>query len=406
MKFSLARSAFVVGIVLLTTSVRAIELVSPIEGAEVDTVPDEQRQVMALSTLEKRIACFAADSAGNRKLATSANWGRANPLILTWLAAAGEIGPWKVRIGELQEAAADRIEMSDAKPGKDGLVRYVLPRANLKLGTHYRWQVSCVKSGSGWSFETEGAVERSMGGVSGVGEFWTCAEAPRWIEIEGRVKNIRDLGGRIGRNGCRVGQGLIFRGQGLNDNSPDPECRGRNRLMVEDVRYLTVELGIRTDLDLRTLDETCLMDVSPLGRDVDLVRCDFEAYRGLFTEKGKKAMAKAFRVFCNRSSYPIYVHCISGASRTGSLAYVLNGVLGVDRHDLETDWESTYYPNIPDADPNPNRWNRESHFSDGFGAYGDMDDSWCRRIELYLFDCGITEAEIAKFREIMLMDGK
>jgi hypothetical protein len=113
-------------------------------------------------------------------------------------------------------------------------------------------------------------------------------------------------------------------------------------------------------------------------------------------------MAENFRHFCDRRNYPVIVHCIGGADRTGSLCYVLNGVLGVDRHDLEVDWESTFYPKIPDENPDPHYWCRESHFNDGFSKYGKEGDSWNRRIELYLLDCGVTEAEIATFRDIML----
>ena len=113
-------------------------------------------------------------------------------------------------------------------------------------------------------------------------------------------------------------------------------------------------------------------------------------------------MAANFRVFCRRENYPIYFHCIGGADRTGALAYVLNGVLGVDRHEMETDWESTFYPNIPDANPDPDFWCRESHFNNGFGKYGTEGDSWNRRIELYLLDCGVTMEEIETFRSIML----
>ena len=113
-------------------------------------------------------------------------------------------------------------------------------------------------------------------------------------------------------------------------------------------------------------------------------------------------MAENFRVFCRPENYPIYFHCIGGADRTGSLAYVLNGVLGVDRHELETDWESTFYPRIPDANPDPKFWCRESHFNNGFSKYGKEGDSWNRRIELYLLDCGVTKEEIKAFRGIML----
>ncbi len=115
-------------------------------------------------------------------------------------------------------------------------------------------------------------------------------------------------------------------------------------------------------------------------------------------------MAKNFRVFLDRRNYPILFHCIGGADRTGALGYVLNGVLGVCRRELETDWESTFYPNIPDqCHPNePDYWCRESHFNVGFSKYGDEKASWNERIVLYLKDCGISDAEIETFRGIML----
>ena len=104
----------------------------------------------------------------------------------------------------------------------------------------------------------------------------------------------------------------------------------------------------------------------------------------------------------NFATIPIYFHCISGADRTGTLAYVLNGVLGVDRHELETDWEATFYPKIPDENPDPKFWCRESHFNTVFSRYGKAGDSWAHRIELYLLDCGILPEEIEHFRSLML----
>ena len=117
-------------------------------------------------------------------------------------------------------------------------------------------------------------------------------------------------------------------------------------------------------------------------------------------------MAANFRVFCDPVNYPVYFHCIGGADRTGALAYVLNGILGVSRREIEGDWESTFYPNIPGGeegtDSDNHVWNSEWHFNLGFARYGINGDSWNRRIELYLLDCGITADEIEDFRSIML----
>ena len=111
-------------------------------------------------------------------------------------------------------------------------------------------------------------------------------------------------------------------------------------------------------------------------------------------------MAENFRVFCDKSNYPIYFHCSGGADRTGTLAWVLNAVLGVSRHETETDWEVTFYPDIPDA--NPGDWRGEHHFDEGFGKYGDADTPWNERIVLYLKSLGITEKEIETVRAILL----
>jgi len=116
-------------------------------------------------------------------------------------------------------------------------------------------------------------------------------------------------------------------------------------------------------------------------------------------------MAKNFRVFCDEKNYPVLFHCIAGADRTGSLAYVLNGALGVSKQELETDWESTFYPRLPggnEAEGGEHYWISEWHFTEGFGKYGGKDATWAERIELYLLDCGITKEEIEKFRSIML----
>ena len=81
---------------------------------------------------------------------------------------------------------------------------------------------------------------------------------------------------------------------------------------------------------------------------------------------------------------------------------IVNGVLGVSRHEMETDWESTFYPDIPDEHPDPDFWCRESHFNNGFAKYGDAGTPWNERVVLYLEACGITDDEIRTFREIML----
>ena len=83
----------------------------------------------------------------------------------------------------------------------------------------------------------------------------------------------------------------------------------------------------------------------------------------------------------------------------------MNGVLGVSEHDLDVDWESTFYPGLPQTigmQFKKDAWRHEAHFRNGFNAYGDADTPIRRLIELYLLDCGVTQEEIDRFRSIML----
>ena len=400
------------------SSPAAIELLTPVDGVEVALVPEAQKKVMSLPTLDERLKLFAEDRAHGKVIRHDKYWRKSRPLVLKWRPTAGEKGPWKVEIGttpDLSDARAFyiRVHKVDKASGRDTgkaekdqeqkEVVYTVPRANLEIARCYYWRVSargrCHKFNCG---PRCGCKESRSIARSEIATFRTEDVPPRWIEIEGDVGNIRDLGGWRTVDGRRVRQGMVYRGRGLNSNSVTGESPGRNRLTVEDLHYFTRTLGIRTDLDLRSKNEIAGMKESPLGPGVTFINRSSQCYGGIFDDKGKKNMAENFRVFCNPTNYPIYMHCIGGADRTGSLAYVLNGVLGVARHGLETDWESTFYPNIPDANPDPNFWCRESHFTTGLSKYGKDGDSVNRRIELYLLDCGVTADEIAAFRSIML----
>ena len=388
----------------------ALEPVSPVGDETVPLLPEVQKKVLALPTLAERIAFFEE----NPSARTCACWRVSQPLVLCCRTTEGECGPWGITIGKKPDLSDARVFYTwnakvDAATGRAGaaeasgpLVRLEVADANLELATRYYWKVrNCRVCGFG-CHPKHGCVACTNRPETVISSFVTEGLAPRWIAVEGRVGNIRDLGGRRGLGGRRIPQGMIYRGQGLNDNSISGDIRGRNRLMVEDVAYLTDTLGIKTDLDLRGPGETADLGVSPLGPRVRLVKRSSQCYRDIFNAVGKRNMAENFREFCDRGNYPIYFHCIGGADRTGALAYVLEAVLGVCRQELETDWESTFYPNVPDANPDPNFWCRESHFNDGFGGYGDAKTPWNDRVVLYLKDCGITDAEIAAFRGIML----
>ena len=390
----------------------AVEPVFPQDGETVPTLPAAQKAVLAKPTQAGRRTAAACEAGP---------WRESAALTLSWRATAGEAGPWRIRLATDQGLKDGRdwwLFDFDLNPNSSGEYRYTLERPNLEPGRRYWWRVwsnvKCAKWTCGSATGPNGCACGATGPApaTAVRSFVAENTPPRWIAVEGRTKNIRDLGGWRTSDGRRVRYGMAFRGEAMNDNSVNGDEVGRNRLTVEDVKYLTQTLGIKTDLDLRTLRESAGLDGSPMGPSVRLVRSSAPAYKELFSPEGMKAMAANFRIFCDRANYPVFFHCIGGADRTGSLAYVLNGVLGVGKEDLERDWESTFYPELPDVVENRTGkpfkngtyWRSSRHFDEGFAKYAKAGDTLQDRIVAYLVDCGVTEEEIRRVRGILVAD--
>lgn len=417
-----ARAAFAAAFASAVTGAgAAVVPCAPADGSEVRLLSAALKGIISLPDKESRYDALAPERDGRGEgRADSRAWRHPGPVVLRWRATAGETGPWMVRIAAdpafgLFDEYVFLPEDAAGAAKEDGSVEWSceLPNPNFEAGRRYWWKVwsgvRCMDWGCGASMI--GATGpcpcgRSSPSVeSAAAAFTTEDTPPRFIDLEGRVGNVRDLGGWKTETGRRVRQGMIYRGQGLNDNSKSGLRRGRNRLTVEDVEYMSGRLGIRTDLDLRSGWETAGMSGSPLGPGVRFVHSSSASYRGIFERAGMETMAKNFRLFCDRANYPIYFHCIAGADRTGSLAYILNGLLGVSGHDLEIDWEVTFYPKmhgVREEGKTKKDWRGTHWFDEGLAKYGDAGSPLSERVELYLKDCGVTGDEIARFREIML----
>ena len=232
--------------------------------------------------------------------------------------------------------------------------------------------------------------------------------AMRRLKWDG-VENVRDLGGLPGLGGRRVRLGRVYRSAGLNDNAhyrdknkkvlPTSEWRGpgRTRIKPKAARHVVETLGVRTDLDLRTAGEVFGMKGSPLGEKVRWVNVSSSEYSGLASDKGRAAFAEDFRVFLDESNYPILFHCIAGADRTGSLACVLNGLLGVDEELLHRDWQYTWTGRKNPVKAPEKRWNS---LMSVFEAHEGT--TLNERIEKFVISCGFTPEDVATFRNLML----
>ena len=153
---------------------------------------------------------------------------------------------------------------------------------------------------------------------------------PRTIYIDG-VSNTRDIGGLPTGDGQRVVQGKVYRGANLDDITP------------EGIKKIK-ELGIKTILDLREDNHT------PKIEGINYIKIEGVTYFGtdmcVKNDSNKNIIKKEIEVFANPSNYPIYVHCVAGRDRTGTLIILLLSLLGVDRKNIIKEYELSFFSKL------------------------------------------------------------
>ena len=248
---------------------------------------------------------------------------------------------------------------------------------NLKLGTDYYLQVEAALNGA-----------KSL---SPVRKFQTLDRPPRWIRVPGTT-NVRDCGGWRTTTGKRVRQGMIYRGAQIDGGG-----KGKGYIITPEGIAVMKELGIRTDIDLRQakLFEKLGTRLSVFGAK----GLNFPI--GSYTSFLKATASKypdCFRAFLKEENYPVFVHCMGGADRTGTLIMLLLGVLGVNDNDMLTEYQLTSFSTIGVRIVDRPVFAEYLKTLDTFAP----GKSLAEKAEAYWLARGIKPEEIAKFREIML----
>ena len=216
----------------------------------------------------------------------------------------------------------------------------------------------------------------------------------RWIRTRNNSAeawNVRDIGGWA-CDGGTVKYGLLIRG---------------GKLSAADRAVLVGELGIQHDLDLRGREgggsgDEPEMTESPLGNDVWYTRTQQYAWYALTPVTTWQAY---FRCVIDAITHrePVYFHCTAGADRTGTLACVLEGLLGMSQSDIDKDYELTTFYSGSGSDANARRRN-EADWKGLINAINAVSGETFRDkcVHFAVGTCGMTMSDINAFRAAMI----
>ena len=255
---------------------------------------------------------------------------------------------------------------------------------DLKSGYAYYWRIN--------AYYSEKLIR------SQVFSFETMA-IPKSIFMK-TVGNFRDMGGFKTSLNKRIKSGMVFRGA-----NPDGASE-------QDKDYLLNTLKIKSELDLRNAGEgKCGQNVLGFTNYFTADNNGGFYYNnypnGIGYRTGRDVLAKEIKYFANRDNYPIYYHCAIGRDRTGSLAMVLNSLLGVSKKDIGIDYEISMFARVSTSDVNDDLVQDlvdQVYYIYNYIYGGYTGSNMQEKTEAFLSDIGVTQEEINNIKDILLED--
>ncbi|MBO7535938.1 MAG: tyrosine-protein phosphatase [Bacilli bacterium] len=223
---------------------------------------------------------------------------------------------------------------------------------------------------------------------------FTTIEGLRNLYIDG-LTNVRDIGG-YDAGGSIVKQGMLIRSSKLTADDT-----GEIIISQKGIEELK-KLGIKTELDLRDIEPDSDGNIEQGGITSSVIDgVNYISFPmksgGNYLQLNREVLPALFEILANEDNYPILFHCSIGTDRTGVVAFLVNGLLGVSKEDLYRDYLFSNFGYIHGS-------RQPKTIKDYIDKVtSDKNQSLSYNIKTYLIAQGVKEEHINKVIGIMLM---
>lgn len=282
------------------------------------------------------------------------------------------------------------------------------------------WQIRNLRPNATYHFEVKnGSSTVTSGSFETYGSLHQLSFKPSSTE---GVRNVRDLGGWKTKDGAKtVKYRKIYRGgrpeaikpAGVKEAKDEGiraelDLRGWSYKKDNSGKYILDENGEKIKNSHDFLDKSPFEDAEFLAPEID------EGYASMLRDDQEKTrQCMQFIMDMVDQNKPVYFHCSLGRDRTGTVALLTLGILGVDEGDISKEYELTQFApyGYSVSSGETTRMTRLNGVDyDGAAkylwAFGKQDDGtylpFKDCVQKYLVSIGISAEDIEKFRDNML----
>ena len=179
-------------------------------------------------------------------------------------------------------------------------------------------------------YKVNAIVDGDVVDSSGVHTLTVDSTYPRNLYVGERMTNCRDAGGRVTESGAVIKQGLLYRtcGNGYDYGS---KITDEGKMIMTDQLKVKSEIVLHNDGSFNfNLPNTKVFNTYMDYKNGTPSKHHFS--------RNTENVKNVFEILANESNYPVYYHCRIGTDRTGLIAILTNGVLGVSLNDIYQDY--------------------------------------------------------------------